>query len=98
MSDRCTEIERKFLVEGDYKSAATGAVHIVQGYLNSDPERTVRVRVRDDEGRCSPDWRHLQTNGVLLALLLRSQLVCSSRIHYGQIARQQLTCRHALLL
>jgi len=44
------EIERKFLVKGDYKSEAFGQVRIIQGYLNSDPQRTVRVRVKGDRG------------------------------------------------
>lgn len=44
------EIERKFLVNGDYKSLATKAYKISQGYLSSVPGRTVRVRIRDDEG------------------------------------------------
>lgn len=44
------EIERKFLVAGDsYREAATRVRHIVQGYLNTDPDRTVRVRVVDSE-------------------------------------------------
>ena len=44
------EIERKFLVSGDFRSAATKATHITQGYLSSVPERTVRVRVKGDKG------------------------------------------------
>lgn len=44
------EIERKFLVCGDFKSEATGAERIAQGYLNSAPERTVRVRLKDGRG------------------------------------------------
>lgn len=44
------EIERKFLVKGDFKAEAYKAVHIIQGYLSSVPERIVRVRVRDDQG------------------------------------------------
>ena len=44
------EIERKFLVCGDYKSAASKAMRITQGYLNRDPGRTVRVRMRGDKG------------------------------------------------
>jgi adenylate cyclase len=39
-----TEIERKFLVQGDAWRTDQG-VHIRQGYLNRDKERTVRVRV-----------------------------------------------------
>lgn len=44
------EIERKFLVAGDYKSAAVAASRIVQGYICSEQGRTVRVRIRDDRG------------------------------------------------
>ena len=44
------EIERKFLVTGDFKSSANDAVRIRQGYLSSVPERTVRVRAKGDKG------------------------------------------------
>lgn len=44
------EIERKFLVCGDFKSSASKALRITQGYLSSVPERTVRVRVKGDNG------------------------------------------------
>lgn len=44
------EIERKFLVTGDFKAFADKSVRIVQGYLSSVPERTVRVRVKGDHG------------------------------------------------
>ena len=43
------EIERKFLVNGDFRSESRSSVHIVQGYLSSDPHRTVRVRVYGDK-------------------------------------------------
>ncbi len=44
------EIERKFLVKSDYKSSTTKASRIIQGYLSSVPERTVRVRIKDKKG------------------------------------------------
>lgn len=44
------EIERKFLVTGDYKSLATSHSRIIQGYLCSGSGRTVRVRLRDERG------------------------------------------------
>ncbi len=44
------EIERKFLVCGDFKSAAFKKTRITQGYLSSVPERTVRVRVKGEKG------------------------------------------------
>lgn len=44
------EIERKFLVKGDFKSLASKSTRITQGYLSSVPERTVRVRVKGEKG------------------------------------------------
>lgn len=44
------EIERKFLVTGPFKELATKSTRIVQGYLSSVPERTVRVRIKGDTG------------------------------------------------
>ncbi len=44
------EIERKFLVAGEFKSSAKKATRITQGYLCSVPERTVRVRVKGEKG------------------------------------------------
>lgn len=43
------EIERKFLVTADdYRREAVAVKCIRQGYLNREPERTVRVRICDD--------------------------------------------------
>lgn len=40
------EIERKFLVTDEsYKTQATSFTIITQGYLSTDPDRTVRIRV-----------------------------------------------------
>ncbi|MBA6314033.1 CYTH domain-containing protein [Cellulophaga baltica] len=45
------EIERKFLVLSDaYKQEASAKIRIVQGFLNTDPERTVRVRIKGEQG------------------------------------------------
>ncbi len=44
------EIERKFLVAGDFKSQAFNHTRISQGYIASGNGRTVRVRIRDDKG------------------------------------------------
>ena len=43
------EIERKFLVTSEvYKDLAVGQHTIMQGYLCKEPDRTVRVRIKDD--------------------------------------------------
>lgn len=41
------EIERKFLVVGEYKRFAHSCSHLIQGYIASG-KRTVRVRISDD--------------------------------------------------
>lgn len=44
------EIERKFIVlNEDFKSFATIKKDIAQGYLNTNPNRTVRVRIANDK-------------------------------------------------
>ena len=45
------EIERKFLVLNDnFINLAVTQNRIVQGYLNSNPERTVRIRIKGNKG------------------------------------------------
>jgi len=45
------EIERKFLLSSEeWRNQAKNATRIAQGYLNADPARTVRVRIKGDQG------------------------------------------------
>lgn len=45
------EIERKFLViSNDFINEAFAQKRIVQAYLNSNPERSVRIRIKDGKG------------------------------------------------
>ena len=44
------EIERKFLVIGEFRDQAYDSSRIRQGYISSGNGRTVRVRIRDDKG------------------------------------------------
>ena len=44
------EIERKFLVQGDGWRGLAPGKHYRQGYLSTDADRTVRVRVIEDRG------------------------------------------------
>jgi CYTH domain-containing protein len=45
------EIERKFLVTStEFLSESIRSNRIVQGYLNSNPERTVRIRIKGTQG------------------------------------------------
>ena len=45
-----TEIERKFLVKGDFEKDVLRRQRIVQGYICVEEARTVRVRIQGDEG------------------------------------------------
>lgn len=46
-----TEIERKFLVKSEaFKTDAFNSYTIKQGFLNSNPERTVRIRLKKENG------------------------------------------------
>jgi CYTH domain-containing protein len=44
------EIERKFLVKGEFKPLACKQSRITQGYICSAKGRTVRIRIADDKG------------------------------------------------
>ncbi len=44
------EIERKFLVSGDFRPHTTSQTRITQAYLSSEPERAVRVRIEGEKG------------------------------------------------
>ena len=44
------EIERKFLVKGDFRKDESHSYKITQAYLCKESGRTVRVRTRDDKG------------------------------------------------
>lgn len=63
------EIERKFLVLDDsYKSAAVKVVELIQGYISTDPDCTIRVRIAGDKafltvknrnrGAVRDEWEH----------------------------------------
>lgn len=63
------EIERKFLVNDDtYKALSTNSRHIVQAYLSTSPDATVRLRIIDDKayltvksrnvGCCRGEWEY----------------------------------------
>jgi adenylate cyclase len=39
------EIERKFLVRGEFKDPDSKKEYILQKYLSVDPERTIRIRI-----------------------------------------------------
>lgn len=43
------EIERKFLVSDDFRKSIQKSTPIKQGYLNTNPERTVRIRTKGEK-------------------------------------------------
>ncbi len=46
------EVERKFLVTSEeFRKEAESELHIKQGFLSTDPERTVRIRLQNGSGK-----------------------------------------------
>lgn len=85
------EIERKFLVQSNaYRAMSTGSVKIEQGYLNTDPERTVRVRVANqkafitikskNEGNVRGEWEYeIPLSDARELLELCTRRICKER-------------------
>jgi adenylate cyclase len=44
------EIERKFLVKENFNPAGCPSELVVQGYLSTQPDRTVRIRIKGNKG------------------------------------------------
>ena len=43
------ETERKFLVKGEFRHLAVKKISITQAYLSIDPDKTIRIRIADNE-------------------------------------------------
>lgn len=43
------EIERKFLVKGEFRIHSVREIRITQGYLSIDPSRIIRLRIAEDK-------------------------------------------------
>ena len=71
------EIERKYLVKGDFKKFAVKSYKIAQGFLSSVPERTVRIRVNEEKGFITvkgikAQGNHLTTDKIKTVNMLES--------------------------
>ena len=58
------EIERKFLVKGEFMHLAIKEIKILQSYLSIDIEKTVRLRIADDKAFISIKSR-AQNNSII---------------------------------
>ena len=84
------EIERKFLVSSDaFKTEAFKENTIAQGYLNSAPERTVRVRIKGDKG-------FLTIKGISSASGL-SRFECEKEIPVEDAKKLLLLCEKGVI-
>lgn len=60
------EKERKFLVKSsEYKKYSTRHSRIVQGYISTDPERSVRIRVMDNRGFITIKGKSVDSEGII---------------------------------
>ena len=74
------EIERKFLVKGDFLPFSSKKERIVQAYLSIDPERAVRIRIKGEKAfltdpMCIPlrtmfTWRLRVTFKLFLSMII----------------------------
>jgi CYTH domain-containing protein len=90
------EIERKFLVtNNDFLKETTSSSKLVQGYLNSDKERTVRIRIQEEKafltikGKSSEngisrfEWeKEIKVHDAELLLQLCEKGIISKTRHY----------------
>ncbi len=44
------EIEKKFLVKGEFINLATKVIEIIQRYLVKEPDKTIRIRIAGEKG------------------------------------------------
>jgi len=85
-----TEIERKFLVKSqDFKSLAANHYNIVQGFLNKDKHRTVRIRIKGLKGYITV--KGISTNDGL------SRLEWEKEIDYDEAKSLLELCEKPLL-
>jgi len=97
------EIERKFLVNSDdYRAEASSVITMTQGYLNSDPERSVRIRITDltgfitvkgksnESGLSRFEWEREISKTEAEALLKLCEKTIISKIRYEVAVGNQL--------
>src|SRR5690554_8239485 len=96
------EIERKFLVtSGDFKNEASREARIVQGFLNTNPNRTVRVRIYGEQGYITVkgkssesgmsrfEWEH----EISLAEAEELMKLCEPRSEERRVGKERRTLR-----
>jgi adenylate cyclase len=84
------EIERKFLVlSNDFLNETYVEKRIVQAYLNSDPERTVRIRIKGDKGYLTIKGKGNETG--------TTRLEWETEIPVGDADKLLLLCEEGLI-
>jgi adenylate cyclase len=58
------EIERKFLVKGEFMHLARKEIKILQSYMSIDTDKTIRLRIADDKAFISIKSR-IQNNSII---------------------------------
>ena len=93
------EIERKFLLRDESWRGLGPSFQIRQGYLSRDKDRTVRIRIRDDEafltvkgrnrGFCRPEFEYSipVPDAEEMLLLCSGQVIAKTRhyVNYGAL-------------
>jgi len=85
------EIERKFLVNQKLWRPANGGTHFKQGYLNSQKERVVRVRIEGDRAKLTIKGAN---NGISRSEFEYSLPVEDAAILLDNLCEQPLIDKH----
>ena len=85
------EIERKFLVNQNLWKPTNGGTHFKQGYLNSQKERVVRVRIEGDRAKLTIKG---QNNGLTRAEFEYSLPVEDAALLLDNLCEQPLIDKH----
>ncbi|PHI19142.1 adenylate cyclase [Lewinellaceae bacterium SD302] len=94
------EIERKFLVTNDnWRAAVSDSFELRQGYLNLEPARTVRVRIKREKGKLTikgksvgivrPEFEYdiPKDDALAMLTLCEGKIIHKTRhlVHYGEL-------------
>jgi CYTH domain-containing protein len=85
------EIERKFLVDLERWAPRDGGVHLVQGYLSSHPDRTVRVRIAGPTAKLTIKGR---TTGVTRVEMEYEIPIADARVMLDGMCERPLIDKH----
>lgn len=88
-----TETERKFLVKGEFRHFAIKEKKIIQAYLMIDPEKTVRIRISDENAyitiKTRPGKETITRNEWEVPIPLKDAMEIIPICHPGRVVKSR---------